>query len=484
MIHIISFFRFLEMVKNKYHLNLKIMIRFIEVFAIILALPMSLTIKSIGLNGISFQNPAFVQYFVYFSLFALFWFALLRLTTMAILPKGQRYLHVFLVNFKGYLLLFLSLALLSFLLSLSSVSTLFIFVHISECFFISLSLRVLTILFFRTTHINGYNLRNIIIIGDSESFPLIDKLQHEIGWGYQIRAIISQSRFIKRRYEHEIPIITASEYVSYILESQVVDEILYSKKKIILSELRSISKIANEIGVVLRVQRNDINEKSDNIELKTINSIGKLSLINVPSHKLDLDIKSFIDVVFSSLAVAILSPFILIIAILIKISSKGPVFFAQERVGLRGRKFKLYKFRTMVVDAEKMIEKLIDHNEMDGPTFKMKNDPRVTPIGRILRKSGIDELPQLFNVIKGQMSLIGPRPPLESEVREYERWQLRRLSVKPGITCTWQIMPNRNDIKFDKWMRMDLDYIDQWSISKDIGIIFKTISAIVLATGR
>jgi len=484
MIHIISFFMFLELVKNKYHLDLKIMIKFIEVFAIILALPIFLIIKSIGISAITIQNPAFVQYLVYFSLFSLFWFALLRLTTMAILPKGQRYLHVFIVNVKAYLLLFLSLALLSYLFSLNSISTLFIFIHISECFFISLSLRVLTILFFRTTHVDGYNLRNIIIIGDAESFPLIDKLQHEIGWGYQIRAIISQSQFIKKRYEHEIPIISTSEYLSYILESQVVDEIFYSKKKVVLSELRSISKIANEIGVVLRVQRNDINEKSENIELKTINSIGKLSLINVSAHKLELDIKSIMDVIFSSLAVAILSPFFFTIAILIKLSSKGPVFFTQERVGLRGRKFKLYKFRTMVVDAEKMIEKLIDQNEMDGPTFKMKNDPRITPIGRVLRKTGIDELPQLFNVIKGQMSLIGPRPPLESEVREYERWQLRRLSVKPGISCTWQIMPNRNDIKFDKWMRMDLEYIDQWSISKDIGIIFKTISAIVLATGR
>jgi lipopolysaccharide/colanic/teichoic acid biosynthesis glycosyltransferase len=121
------------------------------------------------------------------------------------------------------------------------------------------------------------------------------------------------------------------------------------------------------------------------------------------------------------------------------------------------------------------LEKLKEKNEMDGPTFKMKNDPRITRIGRILRKSGLDEFPQLINVVKGEMSLIGPRPPLESEVKQYDRWHLRRLSVKPGITCTWQIMPQRNDIKFEKWMHMDLNYIDNWSLGLDARLFFKTI---------
>jgi len=173
----------------------------------------------------------------------------------------------------------------------------------------------------------------------------------------------------------------------------------------------------------------------------------------------------------------------LFIAFLIKITSRGPIIFRQERVGLRGRKFYMYKFRTMVYNAEKLKSGLEEMNESDGPTFKIKHDPRITMIGRILRKTGLDELPQLFNVLKGEMSLIGPRPPLASEVEKYERWHMRRLSVKPGITCTWQIIQNRNEVVFDNWMKLDIQYIDNWSIKKDIQLFIKTIKTVIYGTG-
>ncbi|MBN1144791.1 MAG: sugar transferase, partial [Bacteroidales bacterium] len=167
----------------------------------------------------------------------------------------------------------------------------------------------------------------------------------------------------------------------------------------------------------------------------------------------------------------------------IKLTSKGPVIFKQERVGLRGRKFYIYKFRTMVQNAEALKAQLEALNESDGPTFKIKHDPRITTIGRILRKTGLDELPQLFNVLRGEMSLIGPRPPLASEVEKYERWHLRRLSVKPGITCTWQIIPNRNEVVFDNWMKLDIQYIESWSVKKDLQLLFKTIKTVLYGTG-
>jgi lipopolysaccharide/colanic/teichoic acid biosynthesis glycosyltransferase len=173
----------------------------------------------------------------------------------------------------------------------------------------------------------------------------------------------------------------------------------------------------------------------------------------------------------------------LFIAILIKLTSKGPLIFRQERVGLRGRKFYMYKFRTMVYNAEELKADLQSMNESDGPTFKIKKDPRVTLIGRFLRKTGLDELPQLFNVVKGEMALIGPRPPLPSEVEKYERWHLRRLSVRPGVTCTWQIIPNRNEVVFDKWMKLDIQYIDTWSVKKDLQLLFRTIKTVLHGTG-
>jgi len=173
----------------------------------------------------------------------------------------------------------------------------------------------------------------------------------------------------------------------------------------------------------------------------------------------------------------------LFIGLLIKLTSKGPIFFKQERVGLRGRTFYMYKFRTMVVDAEALKEKLMAANEADGPVFKIKNDPRITKIGKFLRKSGLDELPQFINVLIGDMSLVGPRPPIPSEVAQYERWQLRRLSMKPGITCSWQIEPNRNEISFNDWMKMDLNYIDNWSNKLDLVLFFKTIRTVIKGTG-
>jgi lipopolysaccharide/colanic/teichoic acid biosynthesis glycosyltransferase len=172
-----------------------------------------------------------------------------------------------------------------------------------------------------------------------------------------------------------------------------------------------------------------------------------------------------------------------LIAFLIKLTSRGPVLFKQERVGIRGRKFYIYKFRTMVSNAEDLKIELLEKNESDGPAFKIKNDPRITRFGKFLRKTNLDELPQLLNVLKGEMSLVGPRPPLPSEVTKYERWYLKRLAVKPGITCTWQVMPDRNKIIFDKWMKLDVQYIDRWSIKEDIKILFRTFKTIIYGTG-
>jgi lipopolysaccharide/colanic/teichoic acid biosynthesis glycosyltransferase len=163
-------------------------------------------------------------------------------------------------------------------------------------------------------------------------------------------------------------------------------------------------------------------------------------------------------------------------------TSKGPVFFKQIRCGLHGRTFEIYKFRTMGVDAEERLEELMSLNEREGPVFKMRNDPRITKVGRFLRKVSLDELPQLINVFKGDMSLVGPRPPLPSEVTQYERWQRRRLSLRPGITCIHEVVA-RDDINFDRWMKLDLEYIDNWSITLDIKILTRTIFAVFKGTG-
>lgn len=192
--------------------------------------------------------------------------------------------------------------------------------------------------------------------------------------------------------------------------------------------------------------------------------------------------KRIMDIICSLLALIILSPVFLFTAIAIKIDDKGPVFYVQERAGKNGKKFKMYKFRSMCVNAENKLEKLKSKNEMDNVAFKMKDDPRITKVGRFIRKASIDELPQLVNVLKGEMSVVGPRPPLLNEVKQYNNHQRNRLLVKPGLTCYWQCS-GRNNIPFDQWVELDLKYIDERSVFTDIKIILKTVPAVLSARG-
>jgi exopolysaccharide biosynthesis polyprenyl glycosylphosphotransferase len=185
-------------------------------------------------------------------------------------------------------------------------------------------------------------------------------------------------------------------------------------------------------------------------------------------------VKRIIDVCGSIAGIILLSPLMLIIMIIIKIDSKGPIIFSQERVGRDHKHFKMYKFRSMKLDAEAELDYLKEKNEMTGPMFKMKEDPRVTKVGKFIRRTSMDELPQLINVLKGEMSLVGPRPSLPNEVCEFEPWMLQRLRVKPGLTCYWQVR-GRNDIGFEEWMELDCKYVWERSIAVDISLIFKTI---------
>lgn len=210
----------------------------------------------------------------------------------------------------------------------------------------------------------------------------------------------------------------------------------------------------------------------EGIELKFENEVeskGSFSLYEI--------CKRVMDILGAGCGLVLLSPVIIIVAILVKVSSKGPVFFSQKRVGKNGKIFYMYKFRSMVVNAEELKEKLAAQNEMSGPMFKMKDDPRVTKIGKFIRKTSLDELPQLWNVIKGDMSLVGPRPSLPKEVAQFEGWMYKRLSVKPGLTCYWQVS-GRNNIDFEDWMKLDCKYVDERNIWIDIKLIFKTVGVL------
>ena len=204
----------------------------------------------------------------------------------------------------------------------------------------------------------------------------------------------------------------------------------------------------------------------------------KIELENIEENKENLKFyeicKRGIDIIGAGSGLILLSPVIAIVACAVKFTSKGPIFFSQKRVGKNGQLFDMYKFRSMVVNAEELKEKLVHQNEMSGPMFKMKEDPRVTKVGKFIRKTSLDELPQLWNVLKGDMSLVGPRPSLPKEVKQFEKWMYKRLTVKPGLTCYWQIS-GRNNIDFEDWMKLDISYVEDRNLWIDIKLIFKTV---------
>jgi len=343
--------------------------------------------------------------------------------------------------------------------------------------------RLLTYKVFKYFRANGHNISNIIIYADDESRSFIDTILEHKEWGFRILMIISDSLLIRKTYGETIRIYPDKISIKNLLDIDIIDEVIYCSGTINDEKMHSLIEMCEEIGVTFRLRATPAVQNETKVHLTHFNDTPFITFKNTPKNSLALTWKSFTEFWVSFMIIFLLSPLMLLIALVIKITSKGPIIFKQERVGLRGRKFYIYKFRTMVSNAEELKDKLLALNESDGPAFKIKKDPRITFIGSILRKTGLDELPQLFNVLKGEMSLIGPRPPLPKEVEKYERWHLRRLSVKPGITCTWQIIPNRNEVRFDNWMKLDIQYIDDWSIRKDLELFFRTIKTVLYGSG-
>jgi exopolysaccharide biosynthesis polyprenyl glycosylphosphotransferase len=266
------------------------------------------------------------------------------------------------------------------------------------------------------------------------------------------------------------------------LAREVIDGVVFTGEAGTLAGLEELFLICEDLGVDSLMAANLFPHLVAQVELERLEDLPLLRFTTVPHNHLALFLKRALDVCGASLGLLILSPLFAASALLIKLTSPGPVFFSQERMGLNGRRFRCHKFRTMVADAEKMLADLAHLNEVDGPVFKIRRDPRVTRVGALLRKTSIDELPQLWNVLVGEMSLVGPRPPIPSEVEKYERWQRRRLSMRPGITCLWQIS-GRSNLDFETWMRLDLNYIDNWSLTLDLVILLKTIPAVLSTRG-
>jgi exopolysaccharide biosynthesis polyprenyl glycosylphosphotransferase len=457
----------------------------IEFMTVLVSIPIAYYITSHFLSYFNYEWKFDPSQFAFFSILIMVsWFVLFRVISMAKLPRAQRHLTLFFHFVRVNFLNLLVLIILKLVFNLQSIPVIFIFFLVPISMLITYAIRMVAFTKLKIYRGDGNSLRHAILIADGCSASIIDKFIAEKDWGYKVESIVTSSGKIKEKYGQAFKIHPDSFGIKAILDNQVIDEVIYTKNRTDNEEVSRLVEICSEVGVIFRLHSCVPQSDPEDIRLKPVSRQKQPALVDIPSNNMPIIIKNMADIYFSLSAVILLAPVFLIIAVIIKLESRGPVFFKQERLGLRGRKFRLYKFRTMVEDAESHLEKLKGSNEMDGPAFKIKDDPRITGFGKFLRKTGLDEFPQLINVITGEMSLIGPRPPIESEVRQYERWQLRRLSVKPGITCTWQITPNRNEVRFDKWMQLDLNYIDNWSLTGDLKLFFKTIGTIFFASGR
>ncbi len=379
-----------------------------------------------------------------------------------------------------------------YLFKISDVSRILLGVfYMNLIMLLSLS-KGLIFIIIKASESNIHNIKNILIIGSQQrAQQIIDLITFSRANINILGCLEVDSSKIGIEVKNGIRVLGTMENLRNIVLSGVVDEVIFA---IALGKIQNVDKymlLIEEIGIHVRIipdwHIHALLYKPKFARILFDNFFGTPTMIVSPTSSMhrDLFIKSMIDYATAIVFFILLSPIFFAIGVSIKIFSWGPVFFKQERMGLNGRRFFLYKFRTMVPDAEKMLEKLRHLNEADGPAFKIAKDPRIIPvIGKILRKTSLDELPQLINILKGEMSLVGPRPPLPSEVEQYDVWQRRRLSMKPGLTCIWQIAPRRNDIGFNQWMEMDLEYIDTWSLKLDFSILLNTMKVVIAGHGR
>jgi len=334
---------------------------------------------------------------------------------------------------------------------------------------------------------SGRNLRHVVFIGSGRrAIELAQKIMSRQELGYRLVGFVDEDVSHDRTKGPKAKVLCTIDEFPYFLEHHVVDEVyIVLPVNIYYEKIKDIITICQDLGVVCRVPSNWFEIQTLKTTPFELDDEPILTVYTGSTHQLEyLWLKRLIDIVFSFLALLLFSPFFLIIVLLIKLTSKGPVFFKQERIGYNRRRFKMIKFRTMVVGAEEMQEELEHLNEADGAAFKIHDDPRITPVGKFLRKTSLDEVPQFINVLKGDMSLVGPRPlPVRDVAGIEKRGHKRRFSMRPGLTCLWQI-DGRNKMPFEDWMKLDLEYIDRWSISLDIYIIARTIPAIVRGTGQ
>jgi exopolysaccharide biosynthesis polyprenyl glycosylphosphotransferase len=417
-------------------------------------------------------------------------FAGVPLWTMTLYVNGmyrsirtQTYLEVFWTVIKSASWAFFVLGTLIFLMKISFLSRLFFIVFASLSFTLVLLEKTMLYTGAHYFHRQSFNLRRLLIVGTGRrAVEFIRKVDLHPEWGFELLGAIDDEPARGVRQVDRLKVLGTLKDIPRIFHEKAVDEVVFVVPRSRLDALYEAIDDCETEGVVVTIAVDLFDTKLAQSSVTELDGLPLLHFKTTRAKEWQLLVKRLFDLAFSSLLLLVLSPVMIAAAILIKTTSKGPVFFKQPRQGLHGRKFTLYKFRTMRVGAQEVLSEVETLEEMTTPEFRVKKTQWITPVGRILRKFSIDEFPQFINVFVGHMSVVGPRPTVPDEVAKNTTWQRRRFSMKPGITCLWQIS-GRNKIAFEEWMKLDLEYLDNWSLRLDFIILLRTIPAVLFGSG-
>ena len=458
-------------------------------FSFIAAYYLKRNLVSYRLGGLS-TDP---NYYIVLLLIIIAWYISFKWMGIYISYRNQPFWQFFVVILKSCFMGMVLVSLGMYFLHIQGVSRMLMGI------FLLINVSLLTLYRFiifkmlKQIRANGFNTRNILIVGSyTRACELIEAIEKQKATGYRILGCFEiEGENMGKSVVNGHKVIGLMPDLEEYLRNNIVDELIFAMplKKIIKGD--SYIVLAESMGIKVRIIPDwELHYLMYQPNIATIRfeeflGIYNMTLQSTPHNEGRLLFKKIFDIVGALVLIILLLPMFIAIGLAIRIFSKGPVFYNQERLGKNGRRFMVYKFRTMVENADELLKELAEMNEADGPAFKIKNDPRIIPyVGQVLRKTSMDELPQLFNVLKGEMSLVGPRPPIPKEVDEYAVYQMRRLSMKPGMTCLWQIAPRRNELSFEEWMKLDLKYIDNWSIFNDFKILLLTARAVLTGAGR
>ena len=386
--------------------------------------------------------------------------------------------------FRGVSLTVGALLALLFFLNIQYVSRIAIIIF-SVLEFVALSFVRLAIksYFIRSVKRGDKALRVLILGTGERAKDLSMNLRKQAELGVKIVGHLDPDPQRVGRVVIDAPVIGTVDDIHDILKKNVIDEVIIAIPRSLLNDAQSIAFACEEEGIRLRFMADVFSLQVARVRLTKVRDIPLLTFDSVAQDEFKLLFKRCLEFTITLLSMPIVLPVIAIIAIFVKLDSPGPAFFVQQRVGLKKRLFPMIKFRSMYIDAEEKLKEIEHLNEAEGPIFKMKNDPRVTRVGKFIRKTSMDELPQLFNVIMGHMSLVGPRPMSIRDVDLFDTGiQRKRFSVKPGLTCIWQIS-GRSNLPFEKWLELDLQYIEHWTLGLDMRILFKTVPSVLLSKG-